>query len=101
MSFEDEIQAVRQKIDAIDQQLIDLLSDRFRSCLLVGELKKNYSEPVMQPSRVQEVITRAETAGAKSGMSPEFSGNVWKLIIAEACRMEEFQAVPAEATSAV
>jgi len=91
MGFEDEIVSMRKKIDAIDQQLIDLLGERFRYCLAVGNLKKRYDEPVMQPNRVQEVINRAVTAGASHGVSSEFASCMWELIIAEACRMEECQ----------
>ncbi|HEX7814626.1 chorismate mutase [Dyella sp.] len=89
MSFEHEIILMRKKIDDIDQQLIDLLGERFKCCLKVGELKKRYSEPVMQPGRVMEVLERAATAAQPLGMSGQFARQVWQLIIDEACRMEE------------
>lgn len=89
MSFEEEISDARRRIDAIDRQLIELLQTRFRCCLAVGELKRHYDRPVMQPSRVQEVTDRAAAAGAAHGMSPEFARQVWQLIIDEACRMED------------
>lgn len=89
MSFQKEISDARNRIDAIDKQLIELLQTRFRCCLAVGELKRHYEQPVMQPSRVQEVTERAAAAGAAHGMSPEFARQVWQLIIDEACRMED------------
>lgn len=89
MSFENEIILMRKKIDDIDRQLIELLGERFKCCLTVGNLKKRYSEPVMQPGRVKEVVTRAAAAAEPLGMSAEFASQVWELIIAEACRMEE------------
>lgn len=92
MSFEDEIVQMRHTIDNIDHQLIELLNQRFQCCLAVGELKKQFKVPVMQPSRVKEVVERAAMAGASRGMSPEFAIRVWELIIAEACRMESEQA---------
>lgn len=92
MSFENEIIEMRQKIDDIDHQLIELLRHRFRCCMAVGELKKQFKVPVMQPSRVREVVERAAVAGSSRGMSPEFASRVWELIIAEACRMEDEQA---------
>ncbi|MFC5743204.1 chorismate mutase [Dyella tabacisoli] len=91
MSFEDEIIDMRSTIDDIDRQLIELLSQRFRCCMAVGELKKQFKVPVMQPSRVKEVVARAALAGSSHGMSPEFASRVWELIIAEACRMEDEQ----------
>lgn len=88
MSFEQQIAEARQQIDGIDQQLMQLLETRFRCCLAVGELKRRYGRPVMQPGRVQEVTDKAAAAGAARGMSPEFARQVWQLIIDEACRME-------------
>jgi len=88
MSFEERIYDARRRIDSIDQKLIELLEARFRCCLAVGELKRHYAVPVMQPSRVQEVTDRAAAAGAMRGMSPDFARRVWQLIIDEACRME-------------
>ncbi|MBO9830636.1 prephenate dehydrogenase/arogenate dehydrogenase family protein [Xanthomonas sp. A2111] len=88
MSFEEEIAEARKMLDAIDQQLIELLQKRFGRCLAVGELKRRYDRPVMQPSRVKEVTERAAIAGAAHGMSPEFCRRVWQLIIDEACRIE-------------
>ena len=102
MSFEQQIAEARQRIDSIDQQLMQLLETRFRCCLAVGELKRRYDRPVMQPSRVQEVTDRAAAAGAARGMSPEFARQMWQLIIDEACRMEHdlMEAEQKEATQA-
>ena len=88
MSFEEQIADARRRIDGLDQQLIQLLQARFACCLAVGELKRRYDRPVMQPSRVREVTDRAALAGAAHGMSPDFARQVWQLIIDEACRME-------------
>lgn len=88
MSFEQQIADARRRIDNIDQQLIQLLQTRFACCLAVGELKRRYDRPVMQHSRVQEVIERAALAAATHGVSPDFARHVWQLIIDEACRME-------------
>jgi len=45
-----ELAPLRTQIDAIDNQLLSLLSDRAKVAQEVGEVKKRYSSPAFRPS---------------------------------------------------
>lgn len=87
--FEGRIAELRQAIDSIDARLVELLGARLRHCLEVGQLKRQFSMPVMQPGRVTQVIERAVVAGQSHGLHPQFARDTWTMIINEACRLED------------
>lgn len=79
----------RQRIDAIDSQLISLLAQRLDVCREVALYKEEHNLPTMQPDRVRAVLERlGERAGAL-GLSPDFARGLWQAIIGEACRLED------------
>jgi len=51
-----ELLALRDRIDAIDRELLALLNKRAQVALEVGELKKNEGSPVFRPEREAQVI---------------------------------------------
>lgn len=46
----------RERIDAIDVQLVDLLNQRCRCAQAIGHLKRNQSMPVYEPNREKKVL---------------------------------------------
>jgi len=52
----------RQKINDIDQRLVELLNERSRCVLEIGKLKKVDGSPLYQPDREREVLDAAERA---------------------------------------
>jgi chorismate mutase/prephenate dehydratase len=54
------LKPLRDRIDAIDAQLIALLNQRAAVALEVGEVKKLYNAPVFRPEREQQVIARLQ-----------------------------------------
>jgi chorismate mutase-like protein len=79
----------RSQIDAIDQQVIELLGRRFDVCRRVAEHKRAEAIPMMQPGRVQEVLARAARRGEANGVPGAFMRSLYELIIGEACRLED------------
>jgi chorismate mutase/prephenate dehydratase len=49
---------LRNQIDAIDQELIKLLSERAKVALAVGEVKHEYGSPVFRPEREKQVLEK-------------------------------------------
>lgn len=49
---------LRGRIDAIDEQVLDLLNQRARVSLEVGRLKADKQDPIFKPLREKKVITR-------------------------------------------
>ena len=48
--------AMRQRIDALDRDLLALLNRRMQVAVEVGELKKSEGSPVFRPEREAQVI---------------------------------------------
>jgi len=49
---------LRQQIDAVDQEIIKLLSDRAKIALAVGAVKHEYGSPVFRPEREKQVLEK-------------------------------------------
>lgn len=51
-----QIEELRQRIDALDRQIVDSLAERARCAQAIGEVKKGKSLPAFDPAREQEVL---------------------------------------------
>jgi len=52
------LEALRAEIDAIDQQILELVAARVRVVLRVGELKRRLGLPVYDPERERGMLER-------------------------------------------
>lgn len=50
------IQALRTQIDALDEEIVRLISERARAARAIGELKRTAALPVYEPRREQSVF---------------------------------------------
>jgi chorismate mutase len=62
------IDQLRGKIDALDDQIVDLLGERFHLTGEVGELKKKEGEAVYQSGREDAILKRVVARGKKLGL---------------------------------
>jgi len=58
MELKDKINELRQKIDNFDDQILDLLVQRFAVSKEIGEIKASGGINVRDPNREQEIIHR-------------------------------------------
>ena len=79
----------RESIDAIDEQIIELLGQRYSVCRDVARLKKASEIPMMQSGRVEQVKKRCAELAERHGVDPGFVRELYALIIDEACRIED------------
>ena len=63
------LEELRNQIDALDRQLVELLSDRARAAQMIGHLKADLSLPVYEPDR--EKIVYANVRAANKGPLPD------------------------------
>jgi chorismate mutase/prephenate dehydratase len=54
------LEQLRERIDALDRQLVDLLNARAAVAQMVGEVKAQQGAPVYRPEREAQVITRVQ-----------------------------------------
>ncbi len=79
---------LRQRIDALDDEIVERLGARLNLVREVAVLKQQSATPVMQPGRVDEVKARCRARGAPLELRGEFVDALYDLIIGEACRIE-------------
>lgn len=63
------IEELRVRIDELDRQLVELLSERARAAQMIGHLKAATSLPVYEPNR--EKIIYANVRAANKGPLPD------------------------------
>jgi len=73
-----EVIEFRDKIDALDQELVELLSVRMELAERIGTIKDQYSIPVLQPARWQAVLNKARLNAQKKGLSADFIEELFK-----------------------
>ena len=72
------IETLRNEIDIIDAQLVDLLNHRYTYCIEIGKLKKEQNTMVLDSNREQKIIDRLSENEWYSGMVEA----VWPTIMA-------------------
>ena len=63
------IEELRKRIDVLDRQLVELLSERARAALTIGQLKAATSLPVYEPNR--EKVIYKNICAANQGPLPD------------------------------
>lgn len=83
---------LRQQIDAIDQQMLRLLSQRARVAEQVGEVKRREGTPFFRPDRVAQVIQKIERAN-QGPLLNQHVGAIWREIMSACLALEAPQRV--------
>jgi chorismate mutase len=84
-----DIKKLREKIDAIDKEILDLLKERFALLPEVAEYKKENDLPIKDDAREREVINRAVERGKTRGLSSEFVRTLFEEIIEESRSIQD------------
>jgi chorismate mutase len=63
------LEELRERIDVLDRQLVELLSERARAALMIGHLKVKTSLPIYEPAR--EKIIYSNVRAANKGPLPD------------------------------
>jgi chorismate mutase len=66
------LEALRQKIDHLDDELMQILGQRMKISEQIGQYKKDNNITILQISRWNDIIERAGIKGDKFGLSREF-----------------------------
>lgn len=79
----------RQRIDALDDQIIDLLIARTEIIREVGHFKFAHDIPAVLADRVIEVRERAAARAAAKGLDADLVRQLYTIIIGYSCDLEE------------
>ena len=79
----------RQKLNGLDEQIVELLGKRIDICRDVAQFKRENGIPMMQGVRVDEVKDRCARLASEHQIDPEFVRELYAMIIDETCRVED------------
>lgn len=79
----------RARIDALDDEIVDLLVTRVGIIREVGVLKAREGIPAILPDRVVAVRERAAARAAAGGLDPELVRRLYTILIDYSCALEE------------
>ncbi|MBM3432724.1 MAG: 3-deoxy-7-phosphoheptulonate synthase [Bacteroidetes bacterium] len=71
-SFHTALEALRQQINQLDNEMVQLLGRRMQVAEEIGRYKKENNITILQAGRWQEIIERACAQGERVGLSREF-----------------------------
>jgi chorismate mutase len=83
------LEPFRRRLDVIDDEIARLLGERFQICREVAVYKSENEIPMMQPGRVEIVRARYLERGAEADLPPDFSADLFDLLIAATCKAED------------
>ena len=83
-----DMDAVREEIDRIDAELVDLIGERFAYVDRAWQLKQSPAEARV-PWRIQQVIDRVRARAAEQGLPPELAEALWRQMIGWFIQYEE------------
>ena len=82
---------VREAIDEIDSQLVDLVAQRFGYVDRAWQLKQHGPEGAVVPWRIQQVIDKVRKHADEKGLPPELAEAMWRQMIGWFIQYEEEQ----------
>src|SRR5919112_3800370 len=83
------LEPFRRRLDTIDDQIATLLGERLQICREVAVYKSEHEIPMMQPERVKIVRERYLARGAEHDLPEQFTSELFELLIATTCRLED------------
>jgi chorismate mutase len=84
-----DLDSFRARRDMLDEEIVQLVGQRFEVCREVARYKCANEVPMMQPDRVAQVRARYAERGAAVLLPTEFTGALFELIIDATCTMED------------
>ena len=83
------LQQLRNQIDAIDKEIVTLVSDRLRVALDIAMLKKGGHLPVFNQSRERQVIEQVFSHARFKKLDTAFVTRMFRIIINESRRLQK------------
>lgn len=88
---------LRNQLDVLDRQLLDLIDQRQRTIAAIGEIKRGMGKPLRDFAREKEVLDLAEANAAARGLDRGLAHELMKLLIQHSLTTQENEQLRAEA----
>jgi chorismate mutase len=92
----DILESMREKIDSLDLQLLELLSQRMEIIEHIGEYKLKNNMAIIQLRRWEEMIKMRVEVGERLGLSPKYVKDLLRLVHKESVRKQADMISPDE-----
>lgn len=98
--YNENIDQLREQIDGLDHELLELLGKRMGVVEEIGKYKKRNNISILQPARWSDILDKSVKDGEKQGLSAEFIAKLFKAVHQEsiAHQMEIMKQVEKEAS---
>jgi chorismate mutase len=77
----DDIEILRKKIDALDEQIMQTLLQRIEICRTIGEHKKKQGKPVQDLARETQVFNKLKDHAARLKLDPDQIERIYREIV--------------------
>jgi chorismate mutase len=74
---------LRRKVDGIDDQIVDLIHERFEVTNEIGLIKAKNASPALDRNREQEILSRLEDKSSVLSLNPELIRFIYQSILSE------------------
>ncbi|PPQ26501.1 chorismate mutase [Rhodoblastus sphagnicola] len=81
--------ALREKIDALDAKLVDLLAERQRCIESAAGIKTRIGWPARIPPRVDDVLNRVVVRAGEKHLDEELARSIWTALVEWSIGYEE------------
>jgi chorismate mutase len=88
MSGLEQLEYLRQLMDTLDAEIIDLVARRMELSGQIGSLKKMCNMTVFQPSRWSDIVESIGNRGIMQGLTKEFVTEMYEKIHHESIRIQ-------------
>lgn len=85
---DEELSLLRRRIDACDDELVEILNQRMAVSRQIGQFKKQHNMPVVQTDRYSELVQRRVRQAEDHGMDGAFMQTVLQAIHEESVRQQ-------------
>jgi len=82
------IPQLRQSIDQLDRQLLELIAERLRLVMQVGEVKRGLGLDVYDPAREKDLLERV-AAAAPAPLTAAMAQRIFRCVIEESRGLEQ------------
>jgi chorismate mutase-like protein len=83
------LESFRRRLDTLDEEITRLFGARFDVIREVASYKRANAIPMMQPDRIAEVRARYLARGTELDIPPDFTANLFEMLIAASCKLED------------
>ncbi|MEE8354395.1 MAG: chorismate mutase [Candidatus Bathyarchaeia archaeon] len=88
MTYDEEIDRLRDEINGLNVEIVERLADRVRVAMEIGAVKQRHSKPIEDRSREERVYQQVRALAEEAGIDPGDVEKVFREIIDLCTRAE-------------